>query len=401
MKGHFEKVRELYERISYVFQGGGALGAYQVGAYEILHEYGYEPDWVVGNSIGAINGAIIVGNAPEDRLKKLHDFWSRIATPEFRFLEEISAFYERFHNVWGSQVALFTGQKDFFEPRLINPWLLTNAHVSELSFYDTRPLIKTLNELIDFDRLNASDIVYKISAVQVDTGQLKYFNNQRFEITADHILASCALPPGFPAVKINDHYYWDGGVHSNTPLNLVLDALPARNTLCFMVDLFSSIGPLPNTMEELLARKKDINFASQSQRMTKLYSTRQNLRLAISKLGSYLPPELHDKPEIKELLNLGTPKFVKIVHLIYDTTNNGLSSKDYNFASQTLAQHRERGRHDATLAFQESPWLDYDKANHGVNIYSAPNNPEMDDDDLFNSGEYCRLNGEKDRDDCD
>src|SRR5262245_31371032 len=66
------------DRIALVLQGGGALGAYQAGVYQALHEANIEPDWVCGVSIGAINSAIIAGNPPEKRLERLHTFWDRI-----------------------------------------------------------------------------------------------------------------------------------------------------------------------------------------------------------------------------------------------------------------------------------------------------------------------------------
>lgn len=384
--GNFDpkKVLSAYQRIAYVLQGGGALGAYQVGAYEIMHQHQIEPDWVVGTSIGAINGAIIVGNPPEKRLEKLHEFWHSITSPDFFGFgyQNCGPMLGYMHNLCGSQMALLCGQPHFFRPRLTNPWLLQDDTPDNISFYDTAPLRDTLERLIDFDLINRTDIVFKVGAVQVNTGRLKFFNNLRGVITPDHVMASCALPPGFGAIEIDGKYYWDGGVHSNTPLNMVLDAYPYKDTLCLMIDLFSSIGDLPSNMAEVLERKKDINFASHSRRTTNLYSTRQNLRRAINRLGDKLPDALKQDPEVQELLGLGCPATVDILHLIYDTPAESLFFKDYNFAQATIDRHLNAGIRDAEKAFEDTSWLSDPQLRHGANIYKAPNNPQ-EEEDLF------------------
>jgi NTE family protein len=95
------KRQRLPGQIVLVLQGGGALGAYQAGVFEALSNAGIEPDWVIGTSIGAINGALIAGNAPSNRLPRLRDFWQR--------LEKAPAS--------GRWAALFQGIPSFFHPR--------------------------------------------------------------------------------------------------------------------------------------------------------------------------------------------------------------------------------------------------------------------------------------------
>ena len=385
MKAKHKKIRDFYERIAIVLQGGGALGAYQVGAYEILHEHDYEPDLVVGTSIGAINSAIIVGNPPDERIDKLHEFWNSISTPDVFGFDYLlgNDYLKEAYNFWGAQMALFFGQSNFFAPRLLNPWFAIDESVNDISFYDTAPLKETLMNLVDFERINFSETVLKIGAVELKTGRIKYFNNISNEITAEHIMASCALPPGFSSVEINGDAYWDGGVHSNTPLHMVLDAHPRRETLCFMLDLFSSIGNSPTKMEEVLERKKDITFASQTRRPSRLYSGTQNLRHAIARLGEKLPEELKQDKEIQQLLSLGSPNRIDIVHIIYDTPSDHHSTKDYNFLQSSIDAHMECGRQDTQKLFVDADWFSWtEQENKGVTIYTAPTNPQQEEDVL-------------------
>ena len=232
------KEKDRFPRVAYVLQGGGSLGAYQFGVVKGLLESGYEPDWIVATSIGAIQAAIIVGNPPEKRIEKLEQFWQRIAPPSvFDYLGESSLTIDIYNKI-GAAHALLLGQPDFFSPRWIDGTLPIYGDPTTLSFYDTSPLRKTLLELIDFDLLNSCLIRLSLGAVQISTGHLIYFNNINYRIEVDHILASAALPPGFPAISIDGELYWDGGVHSNSPLEGILEAIPAEDTLCFLIDCF-------------------------------------------------------------------------------------------------------------------------------------------------------------------
>src|SRR5262249_18516200 len=144
-----------------------------------------------------------------------------------------------------------------------------------------------------------------LGAVNIASGEMIFFSNQSDTITPEHVMASGALPPGLPAIKLGKDYYWDGGIYANTPLVTVLDALPEENTLCFVIDCFSLKGQLPETMDQLEERQKDIRYASHSRRLTNVYTSRQNLQAAIAILGKYLTPEAQKNPTVQKLLELG------------------------------------------------------------------------------------------------
>ncbi|MDI9819081.1 MULTISPECIES: patatin-like phospholipase family protein [unclassified Legionella] len=351
--------RQTYERIACVFQGGGALGAYQVGAYRAIHQQGYDPNYLAGVSIGAINSAIIAGNPRETQIEKLLEFWDTIAP---KLWIDLFTHYDAFdfthhwHNRIGALHSLFFGLDGFFKPRPLPPTALNQDTPDKLSYYDTSELRSTLERLIDFDRINEKKITLCLGSVNITTGEMVFFNNQMMTITADHVMASGALPPGFPAIKIGDDYYWDGGIYANTPLVTVLDALPEQDTLCFVVDCFSLKGPLPNTMDQLEERQKDIRYASHSRRLTNVYTSRQNLQAAINYLGQKLTPEAKNDPEVKKILELGHEKRFSVVHIIYNGTPFSHSFKDYNFIRSAINFRMETGYKNAMAVLNNPEW---------------------------------------------
>lgn len=362
-------------QVIYVFQGGGALGSYQIGAYEALSEHGYVPDMIVGISIGAINAAIIAGNKPENRMDRLCQFWDRITTrlpfPAFNQFGMVKV-----HHWLSAQSSLLFGQRGFFSPRLLNPSLISNATPEQLSFYDTTPLRKTLLELVDFEYLNKKNVRLCVGAVNLKSGDFKFFDNFEQEITVDHIMASAALPPGFPAVKINNNYYVDGGVYSNTPISKVIDefaesASEIKNVLCFMVDLFSLRNhTVPHSLDGIMERIKDIRFSSHTTRSTKLHTTAQNLSHAIHFLSSQLTDEQRKDPKIQEIMKLGFANRLDIVHLVYKSPKGTeLESKDYEFSVETANKHRMMGYDGAKAMIleEEENWMDMQSS--GVTIY--------------------------------
>lgn len=348
-----------YERIACVFQGGGALGAYQVGAYRAIHERGYSPNYLAGVSIGAINCAIIAGNAPENQIDKLMEFWESVMpklwTDAFIKFEDMEL-GRHLHNQMGAMYALFNGLDGFFKPRIIPPLPLTTDTPDRLSYYDTSPLKDNLEKLIDFDRLNDKRITLCLGAVNVATGEMDFFNNQKITLTAEHVMASGALPPGFPAIKIGEDYFWDGGIYANTPLVTVLDALPELDTLCFVVDCFSLKGHLPKNMDEVEERQKDIRYASHSRRLTNVYTSRQNLQAAIEFLGKKLTPEALKDPQVQEILELGHGKQFSVVHIIYRGTPFTHAFKDYNFAQSAVKVRMDAGYRDANGVLDKPEW---------------------------------------------
>lgn len=353
------KIKQKYERIACVFQGGGALGAYQVGAYRAIYERGYMPNFLAGVSIGAINSAIIAGNPPEKQLDNLMAFWDTI-TPKLwtDLLTNVDSldFTHHLHNRIGAIHSLFFGLDGFFKPRIIPPTDYTHDTPDHLSYYDTSELRNTLERLIDFDRINAKEVTLCLGAVNLVSGDMEFFNNQEQIITVDHVMASGALPPGFPAIKIGEDYYWDGGIYANTPLVTVLDALPEEDTLCFVVDCFRLKGNLPETMDQLEERQKDIRYASHSRRLTNVYTSRQNLQAAIAVLGEHLTPEAKKNPEIQKILDLGHTKRFSVVHIIYSSTPYSHSFKDYNFIRSVINRRLDSGYKDAKVVLDKPDW---------------------------------------------
>jgi NTE family protein len=368
------KVKQHYNRIACVFQGGGALGAYQVGAYMAIHER-YIPNYLSGVSIGAINSAIIAGNEPKYQIDKLLEFWNTIVpnlwSDELNKYHDIDYIHHT-QNQLSALHAIFFGLEGFFKPRLIPPTPFTYNTPDKLSYYDNSELRSTLERIIDFDRINSKEVTLCLGAVNVSSGEMVFFNNQRMTIKPEHIMASCSLPPAFPATKIDDNYYWDGGIYANTPLVTVLDALPEEDTLCFMVDCFSLKGSLPETMDQVEERQKDIRYASHSRRLTNVYTSRQNLQSAITLLGKHLTPEAQKDPEIQQILQLGHRKRFSVVHIIYKGTPYAHSFKDYNFAHTVINLRLERGYQDAIDVLNNPEWEIKSAKPITCSIYGVP-----------------------------
>ena len=366
--------KQIYERIACVFQGGGALGAYQVGAFRAIHERGYAPNYLAGVSIGAINTAIIAGNPREKQIERLEEFWDRIAPKIWSdpFYQEESSLFRHFHNHVGALQSLMFGIDGFFKPRPIPPFFFPQDTPDHLSYYDTSGLKNTLEGLIDFERINSKEVTLCLGAVNVASGEMLFFNNQMVEITPEHVMASGALPPGFPAIKIGEEYYWDGGLYANTPLVTVLDALPEQDTLCFVVDCFSLQGRVPHNMDELDERQKDIRYASHSRRMTNVYTSRQNLQAAIQYLGKYLTPEALKDPEIQKIMDLGHDKRFSVVHIIYNGTPFSHSFKDYNFVRSAIRNRLETGYNDAVAVLNNPDWEKKSNKKLACSIYGVP-----------------------------
>lgn len=362
------------DEIVYLFQGGGALGAFQIGVYQALEEKGYAPNWMVGISIGAINASIIAGNPKEKRLEKLNQFWELITHP----IEpgwQYSATHDQnllsYYNMSSACYALFYGQANFFKPVLVNPWLIAKALPDHLSYYDTSPLKETLTKVIDFDYLNDGAIRLSLGAVNVETGQFRFFDNKKQKLDVEHIVASCALPPGFPAVKIEDAYYWDGGLYSNTPLICVINDLPHKNRLCFLVDLFESTGLLPQNMDELLERAKDINYAGHLDIILDYYDLQLFLQNKISDCIGKLPKELQKNPHIAELAQYGDPHNVHIAKIMYRAQLQDLHSKDYEF-SYFSAKRRMNDGYQHTKKMLDNPnWWNEPHNNSGSIVHDS------------------------------
>jgi NTE family protein len=343
-----------FDCIALLLQGGGALGAYQAGVYEALAEAGIHPDWVAGISIGAINAAIIAGNPPETRIERLRDFWNQVtSTVPWDWSGNPLLDWTRSDNTrnllnqMSAGLAATCGATGFFSARPMLPWLQAGGTSDATSFYDTSALKATLERLIDFDRINAGVTRFSAGAVNVRTGNFIYFDNTTHTIRPEHIMASGALPPGFPAVEIEGEHYWDGGLVSNTPLQWVIEWGAPQDMLAFQVDLWSARGQIPRNMPEVITRHKEIQYSSRTRASTDQFKRVQRLRHALADLLDRLPEHLSEHDDVKLLSTATSHNVYNIVHLIYRARNHESHSKDYEFSRASMQDHWRSGYHDA------------------------------------------------------
>jgi NTE family protein len=354
MKTHKAAPRPPFECIALVLQGGGALGAYQAGVYQALAEADLHPDWVAGISIGAINSALIVGNPPAQRVERLRAFWEQITTPSaWGWGDDL---VKQIHlgdrgrqllNQASAVTAMTQGASGFFTPRIPAPQFLPPGSLEATSYYDTAPLRATLESLVDFDRINSGEMRFSVGAVNVRTGNFVYFDNTTHQIRPEHIMASGALPPGFPAVEIEGEFYWDGGLISNTPLQWVVENDVRQDTLAFQVDLWSARGEIPGNLAEVTVRQKEITYSSRTRAKTDQFKQMQKLRNAVAALIKGLPPDTQRGAEHELLNSFANRKVYNIVELIYRTKHYEGDSKDYEFSRLSMEDHWLAGYHDA------------------------------------------------------
>ncbi|HEY4071542.1 MAG TPA: patatin-like phospholipase family protein [Herbaspirillum sp.] len=375
------KAANAQPHVALVLQGGGALGAYQAGVYQALHEHNLTPDWVVGTSIGAINAALIAGNPRETRLERLKEFWDRVGQADVLDMQKIPDATRRL-NIWLATMETYAhGVPGFFAPRQFNPFALgLPVKPEEASFYDTSELAKTLAELIDFDYLNAQHgIRLTVSAMKVICGSLVNFDSSQRRIGVEHIMASGALPPGFAPVRVDGDLYWDGGMYSNTPLETVLDDEPRRNIICVMVDLWLADGSEPTTLEEVQTRQKDVTFASRSQAHIDSYLHTNKLRSAARSLYARLPKELQDSHDLKDLKELGKATTIHVVRLQYTGRDWNMASKDINFSRGSIGWRWEQGYNDAMRALDGCKNVLFEHSDDGIVIHDF--RPLLTEDD--------------------
>jgi NTE family protein len=349
-----------------VLQGGGALGAYQGGAFAGLVDHGVHIDWVVGTSIGAIAGAIIAGNKPEKRVEKLKGFWDHVASEGPSLLPYFGTFdwLRPWTNATRTLGTLVNGIPGFFRPRQGSVWdLAKQVPPGEASFYDTSPLEATLNEFVNFNYLNEGHMRLTVCAVNVANGELEQFDNvdkvNKAHITAKHVMASGALPPGFPPVQIGEKVYWDGGIYSNTPIDIVLDDAERRDTLCFMIDSIAAA----------ITRQKDIQYASRSREHLDDHRKMQNLRRAILKIAERVPAKDKKLKDVELLIKKGCASSINIVRLIMKARPEDDHMKDIDFARESLAARWQAGANDAARAMRHKSWLKPLPANVGMVIH--------------------------------
>jgi NTE family protein len=346
-----------------VLQGGGALGSYQAGAYQALCHHDFEPEWIAGISIGAINAAIIAGNPREKRVERLKEFWNMVSAPvPWNPVTKSERARSYFNETSAALIAAF-GVPGFFTPRFPPAPLWPKGSPQSQSYYDTSPLRATLERLVDFDRINDLQTRLSVGAVGVTSGNFRYFDNFEFKkqgkkIGPEHIMASGALPPGFPSIEIEGEHYWDGGIASNTPLDYVLDEQVKTDLLIFQVDLFSARGPLPISLLEAAEREKDIRYSSRTRMNTDKNRQVHNARMALRELMSKLPDDLKNDPSVEILCQAARENTVTVVHLIYRSKNYESSSKDYDFSHIGMVEHWGAGERDVHLSMGHKDWLE-------------------------------------------
>ena len=365
-----------FDCIALLLQGGGALGAYQGGVYEALAEANILPDWIAGISIGAINAAIIAGNPPNSRVDRLREFWTQVTldapwhwsgTP---FTDSMNSDHTRnFLNQVNASFAAVFGANGFFSARPLAPWLQAGGTLAATSIYDTGALKTTLERLVDFDRINAGMTRFSAGAVNVRTGNLVYFDSTTHTIRPEHILASGALPPSFPAVEIDGEHYWDGGLVSNTPLQYVIECGARQDTLVFQVDLWSARGQIPRNMADVVTRQKEIQYSSRTRASTDQFKSLHRLQRELAALLNRLPEDLRVHEDVRLLRTAASHNVHNLVHLIYRARDYEGHSKDYEFSRLSMQDHWRAGYHDALRTLRHPEVLARPTSADGVSTF--------------------------------
>jgi NTE family protein len=348
------KTHSLPGQAVLVLQGGGALGAYQGGVYQALHESGIEPDWVIGTSIGAINGAIIAGNAPDARLDRLREFWDRM---ERKALWGNAPFALMGGNIAAHMMTIFGGIAGYFSPNSALAWgLHASVGVEQAGFYTVDALHETLSAVVDFERINSCKPRLTVGAVNVRSGKMHYFDSRDMKITLKHVLASGALPPAFPAVRIDGDPYWDGGIYSNTPVESVFDDYPRRDSVVFTVQMWHAVGPEPESVWQVINRQKDIQFASRADSHIARQEHIHQLRHIVRELVRRMPEAERETPEVKEMAGYGCGTTMHIVRLNAPRLDNEDHLRDIDFTSAGINMRWEAGYADTRRALERRPW---------------------------------------------
>jgi NTE family protein len=345
-------------RVVLVMQGGGAPGSYQAGAYQALHEAGIEPDWVVGTSIGAINGAIIAGNEVADRVRRLEEFWRQLDT--------------RLPQPWSQLAPLLVGVPGFYQ---VNPALAWGADarvgIEQAAMYLVDPLKKLLPSLVDFDLVNSGKTRFTLGLTTVQTGQLRYFDNKQERIGLEHVLGSSALPPCFPAVLIDGEYYWDGGVYSNSPIEVVFDENPRKSSVVFAIQIWHTRGPRPESLSHAFMREKDILFGSRSKTHIMRQAQLHRMRRIIRELIEMLPEEQKNSPRVKELAGWSCTTTMHLVEINARPIEGETNARDYDFSGAAVQARWEAGYADTCRMLERQPWDDPVDPATQVTVYES------------------------------
>jgi NTE family protein len=342
-------------QIALVLQGGGALGSYQAGVYQALHEAGIEPDWIIGTSIGAINASLIAGNSPENRLSRLREFWKKMEqNPLWRFRDVFPGLNDKL-SYWST---VTNGIPGFFQPNAL-------AHAGEsyplgadrAAYYSTAPLEQTLTDLVDLDLMNNCKPRLTVGAAHVRSSEMRYFDSRDCKLGVRHIMASGALPPAFPAVRIDGELYWDGGILSNTPTEAVFDDNPRRSSLIFSVHLWNPVGAEPTTMAEVLNRHKDVQYSSRIASQIARLQQAHRLRHVINQLAARLPEAERDSEAVRQLASYGCQTQMHVVRLLAPQLESDTHTKDIDFSRSGITQRWEAGYAHTRSVLERKPWI--------------------------------------------
>ena len=347
--------RALPGQVVLVLQGGGALGSYQAGVYQALNEAGIEPDWIIGTSIGAINASLIVGNAPQNRLPKLREFWKRMEQrPIWSFAETFSGLSEEL-SCW---CTVTNGIPGFFKP---NPLAYAGANFplgsERVGYYSTEPLEHTLSELVDFDLVNRCAPRLTVGAAHVRTSQMRYFDSRDCELGVKHIMASGAFPPAFPAIRVDGELYWDGGILSNTPTEAVFDDNPRKNSLIFSVHMWNPLGAEPTTLAEVLNRQKDVQYSSRIASHIARQEQAHRLRHVINELAARIPEAERNSEAVRELAGYGCSTQMHVVLLQAPQLERENYTKDIDFSPAAIRQRWDAGYAHTRAVLDRAPWV--------------------------------------------
>jgi NTE family protein len=369
-----------FERVALVLQGGGALGAYQAGVYQAIHEANIEVHWICGTSIGGINGALIAGNPPERRVERLREFWEAVTKPPVK-IPNVPWFSELPWNgngqarYWANKMSafatMFHGAPDFFSLRPFPPVNSTAESPELVSYYDAAPLKATLARLVDFDLINSKPMRFSVGATHIRTGAPIYFDNLERTITCAHVMASASLPPGFPPTEIDGEYYWDGGVVSNSPMQFVIDDRPRYSALVFQVDLWDANGEVPLDIPSANLRAMEIHSASRLNISLEQYKKTQKFRHALSKFLDQLPDRCQDDPEVQFLAEEAHVKVATVVQLKYQSNKYETAGKTFEFSRAGMEEHWRTGYEDTKIALGEPGVFELPHVSEAARIFDV------------------------------
>jgi NTE family protein len=369
-----------FERVALVLQGGGALGAYQAGVYQAIHEAKIDVHWICGTSIGGINGALIAGNPPERRVERLHEFWEIVTAPPLR-IPNVPWFTDLPWNgngharYWTNKMSAFatmiSGAPGFFTPRPFPPVNSTAESPEMVSYYDITPLKETLARLVDFDLINADPMRFTALATNVRTGAPAYFDNRERKITTAHILASASLPPSFPPTEIDGEYYWDGGVVSNSPMQFVVDNRGRYTALVFQVDLWDANGEVPLDIPSANIRTMEIHSASRLNVSLEQYKKMQKFRHAVLSFIDQLPEECQSDPDVRFLTEQAHVKVATVVQLKYQANKLEGAGKMFEFSRLAMEEHWRAGYEDTRTALGEPAVFELPTFKEGARIFDV------------------------------